>query len=59
MLYLVGTVIFWYHEGKWKRMRDKTLILGAAGFIGTNLTARLLKEQKKLVLFDKIGRAHV
>lgn len=53
MLYLVGTVIFWYHEGKWKRMRDKTLILGAAGFIGTNLTARLLKEQKKLVLFDR------
>lgn len=34
-------------------MRDKTLILGAAGFIGTNLTARLLKEQKKLVLFDR------
>lgn len=31
------------------------LILGAAGFIGTNLTLRLLKEGKKLVLFDRPG----
>lgn len=31
------------------------MILGAAGFIGTNLTMRLIKEQKKLILFDKEG----
>lgn len=31
------------------------LILGAAGFIGTNLTLRLLKEGKKLALFDRPG----
>lgn len=31
------------------------LILGAAGFIGTNLTVRLLQEEKKLVLFDRPG----
>lgn len=36
-------------------MRDKILILGAAGFIGTNLTLRLCREQKKLVLFDQRG----
>lgn len=31
------------------------LILGAAGFIGTNLTLRLLKEGEKLILFDRAG----
>ncbi|MDE5802948.1 MAG: NAD-dependent epimerase/dehydratase family protein [Lachnospiraceae bacterium] len=36
-------------------MRDKILILGAAGFIGTNLTLRLCREQKKLVLFEQRG----
>lgn len=36
-------------------MRDKTLILGAAGFIGTNLTLRLLKESQNLILFDREG----
>ncbi|MBD5478457.1 MAG: NAD-dependent epimerase/dehydratase family protein [Lachnospiraceae bacterium] len=36
-------------------MRDKILILGAAGFIGTNLTLRLCREQKKLVLFEQKG----
>lgn len=36
-------------------MRDKILILGAAGFIGTNLILRLWQEQKKLVLFDQKG----
>lgn len=34
-------------------MRDGTLILGAAGFIGTNLTLRLLREKKKLFLFER------
>ena len=34
-------------------MRKKILILGAAGFIGTNLTLRLLHDHKKLILFDK------
>lgn len=36
-------------------MRDKILILGAAGFIGTNLTLRLCREQKKLILFEQKG----
>lgn len=34
-------------------MRDKTLILGAAGFIGSNLTLRLCREQKQLILFEQ------
>lgn len=34
-------------------MRKKTLILGAAGFIGTNLSSRMLKEKKSLILFDR------
>lgn len=34
-------------------MRDGILILGAAGFIGTNLTLRLLQEKKKLFLFER------
>lgn len=34
-------------------MRNKVLILGAAGFIGTNLTLRLLQSQKSLILFDR------
>ena len=32
--------------------RNQILILGAAGFIGTNLTLRLLKEGKEVVAFD-------
>ena len=34
-------------------MRKKTLILGAAGFIGTNLSLKLLNENKSLILFDR------
>lgn len=34
-------------------MKTKTLILGAAGFIGTNMTKRLLCEGKSLILFDR------
>ncbi len=34
-------------------MRDGILVLGAAGFIGTNLTLRLLHEKKKLFLFER------
>ena len=34
-------------------MQDKTLILGAAGFIGTNLTLRLIGQNKNLILFDR------
>lgn len=33
----------------------KTLILGAAGFIGTNLSRRLLEKGKSLLLFDRPG----
>lgn len=33
--------------------KNKILILGAAGFIGTNLTLRLLKEEEELILFDR------
>lgn len=36
-------------------MKNQTLIMGAAGFIGTNLTLRLLHEHKSLVLFDRQG----
>lgn len=35
------------------------LILGAAGFIGTNLTLRLLKEGERLVLFDRPGASWI
>ena len=35
----------------------KTLILGAAGFIGTNLSRRLLEKGKRLLLFDRPGVA--
>ena len=34
-------------------MKTKTLILGAAGFIGTNIVLRLLREDKSLILFDR------
>lgn len=34
-------------------MRDGILILGAAGFIGTNLTLRLMQEKRKLFLFER------
>lgn len=34
-------------------MRDGILILGAAGFIGTNLTLRLMQERRKLFLFER------
>lgn len=34
-------------------MKTKTLILGAAGFIGTNIALRLLQEDKSLILFDR------
>ena len=33
----------------------KTLILGAAGFIGTNLCRRLLEKENGLLLFDRPG----
>lgn len=36
-------------------MKNQTLIMGAAGFIGTNLTLRLLQDHKSLVLFDRQG----
>ena len=36
-------------------MRDNIMILGAAGFIGTNLAVRFLKQNKKVILFDKPG----
>lgn len=34
-------------------MRKRVLILGAAGFIGTNLTLRLLQSGEELILFDR------
>lgn len=33
--------------------RDRILIVGAAGFIGTNLALRLKKEKENLILFDR------
>ncbi|MBQ7840611.1 MAG: NAD-dependent epimerase/dehydratase family protein [Lachnospiraceae bacterium] len=33
--------------------KNRILILGAAGFIGTNLTLRLLEEKERLLLFDR------
>ncbi len=36
-------------------MQDKTLILGAAGFIGTDLTLRLIGQNKNLILFEQTG----
>ncbi|HEY0092621.1 MAG TPA: SDR family NAD(P)-dependent oxidoreductase, partial [Flavobacterium sp.] len=36
-----------------------TLITGGAGFIGTNLAARLLKEGRKVMIYDNISRAGV
>lgn len=38
-----------------KNAKNRILILGAAGFIGTNLTLRLLAQKKQLVLFDRPG----
>lgn len=35
--------------------KNRILILGAAGFIGTNLTLRLLKKGRSLLLFDRPG----
>lgn len=35
--------------------KNRILILGASGFIGTNLTLRLLSEQNRLTLFDRPG----
>lgn len=35
------------------------MILGAAGFIGTNLTLRLLDYHKKLILFDKSKSVYI
>lgn len=35
--------------------KNRILILGAAGFIGTNLTLRLLAGGRKLILFDRPG----
>ena len=36
-------------------MEKQTLIMGAAGFIGTNLTLHLLQKHRSLVLFDRQG----
>lgn len=38
--------------------KNLILILGAAGFIGTNLTLRLLREGAGLVLFDREGASY-
>lgn len=40
------------------RKKNCILILGAAGFIGTNLTLRLLREDAPLVLFDREGASY-
>lgn len=36
-----------------KTDKNQILILGAAGFIGTNLTLRLLQEKEEMILFDR------
>lgn len=41
-----------------QREKNRILILGAAGFIGTNLTLRLLAEGQRLILFDRPGAAY-
>lgn len=40
-------------------MKDKILILGAAGFIGTNLSLRLLQNDNQLILFDRTGSLYI
>ncbi|MCL4544886.1 MAG: GDP-mannose 4,6-dehydratase [Chloroflexi bacterium] len=37
----------------------RVVVTGGAGFIGSNLTARLLREGHDVTLFDHLGRAHV
>ena len=37
----------------------RALITGGIGFIGTNLTDRLLRDGHEVVLFDNIGRTGV
>lgn len=38
--------------------KNRILILGAAGFIGTNLTLRLLGQKAPLILFDRPGSVY-
>lgn len=40
-------------------MNDLVLITGGAGFIGTNLAARLLAEGRRVLIFDNLARAGV
>lgn len=39
--------------------KDYVLITGGAGFVGTNLADRLLKEGRKVLIFDNLSRAGV
>lgn len=50
-----------YIEKRYKIDTDTsyTLITGGAGFIGTNLAARLLEEGKRVMIYDNLSRAGV
>lgn len=40
-------------------MRGPSLVVGGAGFIGTNVADRLLSEGREVVVFDSLSRAGV
>lgn len=40
-------------------MRRRTLISGRAGFVGTNLADRILRDGERVIVFDILSRAGV
>jgi CDP-paratose 2-epimerase len=40
-------------------MRRRTLITGGAGFVGTNLADRILRDGERVIVFDNLARAGV
>ena len=42
-----------------RRARDRAVVTGGAGFVGTNLTSRLVEEGKEVVVFDNLSRPGV
>ena len=42
------------------KLRNKTaLITGGAGFIGSHLADRLIKEKAKVIVFDNLSKGHL